>query len=67
VKHDGYRLIVRKLGERVRIYTRRGADWSHRFPRILEAMARLRASSVMADGEGVICGADASAVASTAR
>jgi bifunctional non-homologous end joining protein LigD len=32
IKHDGYRLIVRKTGERVRIFTRRGADWSHRFP-----------------------------------
>jgi len=26
VKHDGYRLIVRKADERVRIFTRRGYD-----------------------------------------
>jgi bifunctional non-homologous end joining protein LigD len=58
IKHDGYRLIVRKAGERVRIFTRRGADWSHRFPRIVEAVERLRASSIMLDGERVICGED---------
>ena len=58
IKHDGYRLIVRKAGDRVRIFTRRGADWSHRFPRIVEAVSRLRASSMILDGEGVICGQD---------
>ena len=36
IKHDGYRLIVRKAAERVRVFTRRGADWSLRFPRIVE-------------------------------
>src|SRR5262245_57177267 len=58
IKHDGYRLLVRKAGDRLRIFTRRGADWSHPFPRIVEAVARLRASSIMLDGEGVICGED---------
>jgi bifunctional non-homologous end joining protein LigD len=28
VKHDGYRLIVRRDGDRVRLFTRRGYDWS---------------------------------------
>jgi ATP-dependent DNA ligase len=28
IKHDGYRLIVRRQGERVRLFTRRGYDWS---------------------------------------
>jgi len=31
VKHDGYRLLVRKSAGKVRIYTRRGADWTHCF------------------------------------
>jgi bifunctional non-homologous end joining protein LigD len=26
IKHDGYRLIVRKVGDRVRLFTRRGYD-----------------------------------------
>jgi bifunctional non-homologous end joining protein LigD len=28
VKHDGYRLIVRRAGETVRLFTRRGYDWT---------------------------------------
>src|SRR5262245_12741826 len=55
IKHDGYRLMVRKSADRVRIYTRRGADWTHRFPRIVEGVRKLRVSSVLLDGEGVIC------------
>jgi bifunctional non-homologous end joining protein LigD len=37
IKHDGYRLMVRKHEGRVRIYSRRGADFTKRFPRIVEA------------------------------
>jgi bifunctional non-homologous end joining protein LigD len=57
LKHDGYRLLQRKDEERVRIFTRRGADWSMRLPRILAAARRLRASSAVIDGEGVVYGA----------
>jgi ATP-dependent DNA ligase len=32
IKHDGYRLLVKKHSDAVRIYTRRGADWTQRFP-----------------------------------
>lgn len=28
IKHDGYRLMVRKTEKGVRIFTRRGADWT---------------------------------------
>src|SRR6267378_8606387 len=42
---------VRKHNDRVRIYTRRGADWTKRFPRIVKAVQRLRVSSVLLDGE----------------
>jgi ATP-dependent DNA ligase len=31
VKHDGYRLIVRRDGEAVRLFTRRGYDWTERY------------------------------------
>ena len=54
IKHDGYRLMIRRSGESVRIYTRRGADWTPRFPRIVEGVRKLRVSSVLLDGEGVI-------------
>jgi bifunctional non-homologous end joining protein LigD len=55
IKHDGYRLIVRRDGNRVRTYTRRGYNWSHRFPLIAHAMTRLRVRSVILDGEAVVC------------
>src|SRR5579859_6741625 len=54
IKHDGYRLMVRKQDDRVRIYTRRGADWTKRFPRVVEAVRKLKVSSILLDGEGVI-------------
>jgi bifunctional non-homologous end joining protein LigD len=55
IKHDGYRLMVRKAGDHVRIYTRRGVDWTKRFPRITEAVRKLKVASALLDGEGVIC------------
>jgi hypothetical protein len=32
IKHDGYRLIVRRDGKAVRLFTRRGYDWTDRYP-----------------------------------
>jgi bifunctional non-homologous end joining protein LigD len=54
IKHDGYRLMVRKDGARVRLFTRNGHDWSDRFPAIVEAASRILASSFLIDGEAVI-------------
>jgi bifunctional non-homologous end joining protein LigD len=53
VKHDGYRLIVQREGKRVRLLTRRGYDWSDRYPMIVEAARRLRKTSFVIDGEAV--------------
>jgi len=47
--------MVRRNAESVRIYTRRGADWTKRFPRIVAAAMKLKASSFHLDGEGVVC------------
>jgi ATP-dependent DNA ligase len=58
IKHDGFRIIARKDGRRVRLYSRPGNDLSHRFPLIIETVAHLRASSVILDGEAVACGND---------
>ena len=58
IKHDGYRLMVRRQGFRVRLFTRRGFDWTHRFPLIVEAVGRLRVASIALDGEAVVCGDD---------
>ena len=58
IKHDGYRLVVQREGKRVRLFTRNGYDWSHRFPLIVEAALRNRQSSFVIDGEAVLLGAD---------
>src|SRR5215208_5016654 len=58
IKHDGYRLIVRRDGDRVRLYTRRGYNWNHRFPLIVDAVSRLRVRSAIIDGEAVVCDAN---------
>ena len=54
IKHDGFRLMVRREGARVRCFTRGGHDWADRFPAIVEAAGRLKAQSFMIDGEAVI-------------
>jgi bifunctional non-homologous end joining protein LigD len=54
IKHDGYRLVGRLEGHRVRLFTRRGHEWSDRFPRIGEALASLKATSATIDGEAVV-------------
>jgi bifunctional non-homologous end joining protein LigD len=53
--HDGFRVIARKEGTRVRLYSRSGNDLTHRFPLIVEALARLRSHSCIIDGEAVAC------------
>jgi len=55
IKHDGYRLIARKRGGRVRLFTRRGYDWTDRYPLIRKAVAGLQATSAVIDGEAVCC------------
>ena len=55
IKHDGFRVIARKDGPRVRLYSRPGNDLSRRFPLIVETLARLRSRSCIVDGEGVAC------------
>jgi ATP-dependent DNA ligase len=58
IKHDGFRVIGRKTGKRVKLYSRPGNDLTRRFPLIVEALARLRSRSCIIDGEAVACGDD---------
>ena len=54
VKHDGYRILARKQGERVTVWSRRGADFTDRLPRIAEAVRQLPVESALIDGEAVV-------------
>jgi bifunctional non-homologous end joining protein LigD len=62
IKHDGYRLQVRRDGDAVRLFTRRGYDWSGRYPAIARTAALLRGRSFTLDGEAVVCGPDSVAI-----
>jgi bifunctional non-homologous end joining protein LigD len=45
-------------GAGVRLFTRRGVDWTARYPSIAAAVAALSCRSCLIDGEVVICGDD---------
>jgi bifunctional non-homologous end joining protein LigD len=55
IKHDGFRIIARKNGSRVRLYSRPGNDLTNRFPLIVETLARLRSRSCVINCEAVAC------------
>jgi hypothetical protein len=44
-QHDGYKPQVRRDGDSVRLFTRRGYDWSGRYPAIVVTAMQLRATS----------------------
>lgn len=50
-KYDGYRVLACKAGGEVRLYTRRGHDWTDRFRPIADAMGKVRARECVVDGE----------------
>ena len=57
IKHDGFRLMVRKEGAAVSIITRGGYDFTQRYPLIV-ASAKALTGSFIIDGEGVVCRPD---------
>ena len=54
IKHDGFRFIARRDGDRVRVFSRHGKDWTDKVPLIVEAMIALPVMSATIDGEGVM-------------
>src|ERR1700759_1157973 len=58
IKHDGFRVIARKHGQRVKLYSRPGNDLTYRFPLIVETLSCLRLRSCIIDGEAVACDDD---------
>jgi bifunctional non-homologous end joining protein LigD len=54
IKFDGYRIQARLDRGKVRLLTRKGLDWTEKFPNIAAAVKQLDASTVLIDGEVVI-------------
>ena len=55
IKHDGFRLMARRDPVGIRLITRRGTDWTQRYPLVVEAVNHLRVRSCLIDGEVVCC------------
>src|SRR6266849_3779568 len=54
IKFDGYRMHARLDRGAVRLLTRTGLDWTHKYPAIAAAVASLTAREAYLDGE--LCG-----------
>jgi bifunctional non-homologous end joining protein LigD len=51
IKLDGFRALVKRQNGSIRVLTKNGADYTHRFPRIVEAVGMLRVKSIILNGE----------------
>ena len=54
IKHDGFRIMARRDGAGVRLFTRNGHDFTARFPLAVAAAAALPARSFLIDGEAIV-------------
>jgi bifunctional non-homologous end joining protein LigD len=58
IKLDGYRLMTRIDGGRVKLLTRGGHDWTAKMPGLAKAIESLGLGTAWLDGEIVVLGAD---------
>jgi bifunctional non-homologous end joining protein LigD len=58
IKFDGYRVQLHIANEDVKVFTRRGNDWTKRFKKIANDAFLISASSAIIDGEVVVPAAD---------
>jgi ATP-dependent DNA ligase len=54
IKQDGYRTELILQGGKARAFTRRGIDWTEKYPHLVEAARALPARSAILDGEAVV-------------
>jgi bifunctional non-homologous end joining protein LigD len=55
IKHDGFRIIARRIEGLLLLLTRKRNDFSSRFPQIVAALATLPVRSCVIDGEAIVC------------
>ncbi|MFG0330684.1 MAG: DNA ligase D [Phycisphaerales bacterium] len=56
IKYDGYRLLAYSDRDGVRLMTRRGQNWTDRFPSVARAIEKLQLDGIILDGE--VCWVD---------
>lgn len=54
LKFDGYRLIAVHQNGKVKLYTRKGLDWTYRFEIIAHKLGKLSKKNFVLDGEAVV-------------
>jgi ATP-dependent DNA ligase len=54
IKHDVFRLMARRDPVGIRLITRRGNDWTNRYPFVVEAVNHLKVRSCLIDCEVVL-------------
>ncbi|WP_312010335.1 ATP-dependent DNA ligase [Bradyrhizobium cenepequi] len=57
IKNDGYRMMVIRERDRVRLNSRGGHNWTDRYPWIVETARKFKSSLVL-DGEAVVLNVD---------
>ena len=58
IKFDGYRIQARLDRGKVKLLTRKGLNWTSKFPTVAAAIAKLPAKNALIDGEVVVEGDD---------
>src|ERR1035437_88642 len=58
VKFDGYRVQLHIVNDAIRIFTRRGHDWTNRFKKIAHDAWHLNVKSAIIDGEVIVPAVD---------
>ncbi len=53
IKFDGYRIQARLDHGKVKLMTRKGLDWTRKFPSVAKAVGKLHAKTALIDGEMV--------------
>jgi hypothetical protein len=53
IKHDGFRLMARRDPVGIRLITRRGNDWTARYPLVVEAVNHLKVGGEARSGRGL--------------
>src|SRR4051812_27326653 len=58
IKHDGYRMMIIREHDRVRLRSKGGFDWTDRYPWIVETARKLKQDQFVLDGEAVLLNVD---------
>ncbi|MBG6120798.1 DNA ligase D [Sphingobium sp. AEW010] len=53
IKYDGYRALIAAAGQKVKLFTRNGLDWTEKFAPLMGAIAALDLPPCLIDGEVV--------------